>query len=405
MTRRLVLQSKEAVESAILSGTGSILCTSHNKAVDLTGNNEVRWKEPEWNTPLALTRSHAAHFGSRLRNQILHPGKPEPALKKKNKPPSTSRHWRNRYTKWIVTKQPLFPLLHNNKKHRGQHRPQQDIVTSPYNPKKTYHRLIYYTSTTERGNCSRIDFDEGFDIDNSDLLTTPPHTSPLYLQSKEAVESAILSERPNTLYQPQQSSRSKMKAKRQADPNLQPNTSRPGQYQSRYENSICNPEHKTSHFPEVSIILYVVGDDSIRSVHTSQQCPEIIGMDCDGILPFCYWWNQQVEATARLDFLWKIQATEEKEQMESLRAYNLKLIANILPLHVAENFLKNQHKKDEDLYHLDIDNRKNNVASIANFNDFYIELEGNNEGVECLRLLNEIIADFDGGSHLSSYII
>lgn len=34
-------------------------------------------------------------------------------------------------------------------------------------------------------------------------------------------------------------------------------------------------------------------------------------------------------------------------------------------------------------------------ASIANFNDFYIELEGNNEGVECLRLLNEIIADFD----------
>ncbi|KAG7230513.1 hypothetical protein CRUP_006047, partial [Coryphaenoides rupestris] len=34
-------------------------------------------------------------------------------------------------------------------------------------------------------------------------------------------------------------------------------------------------------------------------------------------------------------------------------------------------------------------------ASIANFNDFYIELDGNNMGVECLRLLNEIIADFD----------
>ncbi|TMS09510.1 Adenylate cyclase type 1 [Larimichthys crocea] len=30
-----------------------------------------------------------------------------------------------------------------------------------------------------------------------------------------------------------------------------------------------------------------------------------------------------------------------------------------------------------------------------NFNDFYIELDGNNMGVECLRLLNEIIADFD----------
>lgn len=34
-------------------------------------------------------------------------------------------------------------------------------------------------------------------------------------------------------------------------------------------------------------------------------------------------------------------------------------------------------------------------ASIPNFSEFYIELESNNEGVECLRLLNEIIADFD----------
>lgn len=41
-------------------------------------------------------------------------------------------------------------------------------------------------------------------------------------------------------------------------------------------------------------------------------------------------------------------------------------------------------------------------ASIANFNDFYIELDGNNMGVECLRLLNEIIADFDEASKRSS---
>ena len=47
-------------------------------------------------------------------------------------------------------------------------------------------------------------------------------------------------------------------------------------------------------------------------------------------------------------------------------------------------------------------------ASITNFAEFYIELEGNNEGVECLRLLNEIIADFDEvrqGSHrLEKYL-
>ena len=34
-------------------------------------------------------------------------------------------------------------------------------------------------------------------------------------------------------------------------------------------------------------------------------------------------------------------------------------------------------------------------ATIPNFSDFYVELDGNNEGVECLRLLNEIVADFD----------
>lgn len=45
-------------------------------------------------------------------------------------------------------------------------------------------------------------------------------------------------------------------------------------------------------------------------------------------------------------------------------------------------------------------------ASIPNFSEFYVELEANNEGVECLRLLNEIIADFDEilGEERFSYI-
>ena len=34
-------------------------------------------------------------------------------------------------------------------------------------------------------------------------------------------------------------------------------------------------------------------------------------------------------------------------------------------------------------------------ASIPNFSDFYSELDITGQGVECLRLLNEIIADFD----------
>lgn len=49
----------------------------------------------------------------------------------------------------------------------------------------------------------------------------------------------------------------------------------------------------------------------------------------------------------------------------------------------------------QDLYHEQLDNVAVMFASIPNFSEFYVELEGNNEGVECLRLLNEIIADFD----------
>ncbi|UYV66150.1 ADCY5 [Cordylochernes scorpioides] len=49
----------------------------------------------------------------------------------------------------------------------------------------------------------------------------------------------------------------------------------------------------------------------------------------------------------------------------------------------------------QDLYHEQCDSVGIMFASIPNFSDFYMELEANNEGVECLRLLNEIIADFD----------
>ncbi|KAK9870661.1 hypothetical protein WA026_008222 [Henosepilachna vigintioctopunctata] len=104
--------------------------------------------------------------------------------------------------------------------------------------------------------------------------------------------------------------------------------------------------------------------------------------------------GQQIEATYRLDFVWKLQATEEKEDMEHLEAYNRKLLDNILPVHVAEHFL-NSEKNNDELYHEQCDFVCILFASIPNFNEFYVELEGNNEGVECLRLLNEIIADFD----------
>lgn len=80
--------------------------------------------------------------------------------------------------------------------------------------------------------------------------------------------------------------------------------------------------------------------------------------------------------------------------MEHLQAYNRKLLENILPVHVAEHFLS-RDKNIEDLYHEQCESACIMFASIPNFSEFYVELEANNEGVECLRLLNEIIADFD----------
>ncbi|KAM8748507.1 adenylate cyclase type 5 [Acanthopagrus schlegelii] len=103
---------------------------------------------------------------------------------------------------------------------------------------------------------------------------------------------------------------------------------------------------------------------------------------------------QQVESTARLDFLWKLQATEEKEEMEELQAYNRRLLHNILPKDVAAHFLQRERRNDE-LYYQSCECVAVMFASISNFSEFYVELEGNNEGVECLRLLNEMIADFD----------
>ncbi|XP_032526667.2 adenylate cyclase type 6 isoform X1 [Danaus plexippus] len=104
--------------------------------------------------------------------------------------------------------------------------------------------------------------------------------------------------------------------------------------------------------------------------------------------------SQQTESTYRLDFIWKLQANDEKEDMEHLEAYNRKLLANILPEHVAQHFLRSDKNIDE-LYHEQCESVCVMFASIPNFSEFYVELEGNNEGVECLRLLNEIIADFD----------
>lgn len=118
--------------------------------------------------------------------------------------------------------------------------------------------------------------------------------------------------------------------------------------------------------------------------------------------------GRQVEWTARLDFLWQLQASHEKKEMAVLKDSNRRILFNLLPAHVASHFLDNQFRGKnvssaagagntigQDLYYQSYAKVGVMFCSIPNFHEFYTELDGNQLGVECLRLLNEIIADFD----------
>lgn len=63
-------------------------------------------------------------------------------------------------------------------------------------------------------------------------------------------------------------------------------------------------------------------------------------------------------------------------------------------LHYSSSFFVLQ-----DLYHQSYDLVCVMFASIPDFKEFYTESDVNKEGLECLRLLNEIIADFDEVKH------
>lgn len=69
------------------------------------------------------------------------------------------------------------------------------------------------------------------------------------------------------------------------------------------------------------------------------------------------------------------------------------LLENILPAHVAGHFLRMD--RSNDLYHESYSCVGVMFASIPNYKEFYDETDVNKQGLECLRLLNEIICDFD----------
>ncbi|XP_071824072.1 adenylate cyclase type 2-like isoform X2 [Apostichopus japonicus] len=106
--------------------------------------------------------------------------------------------------------------------------------------------------------------------------------------------------------------------------------------------------------------------------------------------------DHRIEYTSRLGFLWQMKFRVEREEVETMESLNKVLLENMLPRHVAELFLKEkQIMRSNELYHESYSLVAVLFGSIPNFKEFYSENDINNEGLECLRLLNEIIADFD----------
>jgi len=108
-----------------------------------------------------------------------------------------------------------------------------------------------------------------------------------------------------------------------------------------------------------------------------------------------------LEATSRQLFLWQHRVEEQRERAADLRHRNQALLCNILPPHVAAHFLgaqrqiRQQQHQGEQLYSQSYTDVGVLFASIPNFSEFYSEETVNNQGLECLRFLNEVISDFD----------
>lgn len=113
-----------------------------------------------------------------------------------------------------------------------------------------------------------------------------------------------------------------------------------------------------------------------------------------------------------MDFLWKQQAERELSDMIESRHNNMQLLKNILPDHVAHHFLTAERAPEvgpdfisfnrqiryiitnisssmQELYSQSRDKVGVMFASVPNFTEFYSE--DVNKGMECIRLLNEII--------------
>ncbi|XP_060814999.1 adenylate cyclase type 3 [Bombus pascuorum] len=104
--------------------------------------------------------------------------------------------------------------------------------------------------------------------------------------------------------------------------------------------------------------------------------------------------SRYAEKSRRMLYLRGREVVAQRERAADMTRRNGALIYNILPPHVAAYFLSSARHHD-DLYSQSYAEVGVLFASMPNFADFYSEESINNQGLECLRFLNEVISDFD----------
>lgn len=110
-------------------------------------------------------------------------------------------------------------------------------------------------------------------------------------------------------------------------------------------------------------------------------------LDVALLLMLVWFLNREFEISYRLSFYSNVVANRDKQRVQNMRNQADWLLHNIIPRHVADQ-LKNTAKYSENYKDVGII-----FASIVNFNEMYDE--SYLKGKEYLRVLNELIADFD----------
>jgi class 3 adenylate cyclase len=96
----------------------------------------------------------------------------------------------------------------------------------------------------------------------------------------------------------------------------------------------------------------------------------------------------------RVAFLRKLKSREEKDKKKITEEISVLLLRNILPDHVAQYYIDNGQHTTE-LYSESHENVCVIFAALHGWEDYYDQNPVNLHGKECLRLLNEIMWDFD----------